>query len=65
MPDVDVHFPHEPTMSKERFLSLRLPEKLRGLDDRRVAQIVFENWLRENPTSAKRYESNPEHWNGT
>ena len=62
MPDVDLHFPYDRNLSKEAFLALRLPEKLRGLDDRRVAQIIFDTWLHENPSFVARYQANPPHW---
>lgn len=66
MISVDEHFPFDSSIPREDRLRTPLPEKLRGIEDRTLAQLAFEAWLATNPQSARRYEThNPPHWNGT
>jgi hypothetical protein len=62
--NVDDYFPHDPRITDEQRSRLGMPEKLRGISDRTMAQVIFDGWIAANPKTKLRLV-NPPHWQGT
>ncbi len=51
---VDRLFPYDPTITPVARLHMQMPDKLRAMEDREIAQVILEGWAATNPETAER-----------